>query len=89
MGDLGARSALPQEAESEEADTMRRPPRPPTAPLFTAGFVAWSMLQGALVLGLILFCGSPIIGASDSTIWLLVIGATLTGLRLWIQGIES
>jgi Ca2+-transporting ATPase len=41
------------EAESEEADTMRRPPRPPTAPLFTAGFVAWSMLQGALVLGLV------------------------------------
>ena len=24
------------EAEGEEADTMRRPPRPPTAPLFTA-----------------------------------------------------
>src|SRR4029077_9086313 len=27
------------EAEGEEADTMRRPPRHPSAPLFTAGFV--------------------------------------------------
>jgi Ca2+-transporting ATPase len=29
------------EAENEEADTMRRPPRPPTAPLLSAGFAAW------------------------------------------------
>ena len=41
------------EAEGEEADTMRRPPRPPSAPLFTAGFVIWSLLQGALVLALV------------------------------------
>jgi Ca2+-transporting ATPase len=41
------------EAEGEEADTMRRPPRPPSAPLFTAGFVVWSLLQGALVLALV------------------------------------
>jgi Ca2+-transporting ATPase len=41
------------EAESEEADTMRRPPRPPSAPLFTAGFVIWSLLQGVLVLALV------------------------------------
>ena len=41
------------EAEGEEADTMRRPPRPPSAPLFTAGFVIWSLLQGALVLVLV------------------------------------
>ena len=39
------------EAEGEEADTMRRPPRDPSAPLFTAGFVIWSLLQGALVSG--------------------------------------
>jgi Ca2+-transporting ATPase len=32
---------------------MRRPPRPPSAPLFTAGFVIWSLLQGALVLALV------------------------------------
>ena len=41
------------EAESEEADTMRRPPRHPSAPLFTAGFVIWSLLQGVLVLALV------------------------------------
>jgi Ca2+-transporting ATPase len=41
------------EAECEEADTMRRPPRPPSAPLFTAGFAIWSLLQGAIVLGLV------------------------------------
>ena len=41
------------EAEGEEADTMRRPPRLPSAPLFTAGFVIWSLLQGVLVLALV------------------------------------
>ena len=41
------------EAEDDEADTMRRPPRPPSAPLFTAGFAAWSVFQGALVLALV------------------------------------
>jgi P-type Ca2+ transporter type 2C len=32
---------------------MRRPPRDPGAPLFTARFVVWSLLQGALVLALV------------------------------------
>jgi Ca2+-transporting ATPase len=32
---------------------MRRPPRSPSAPLFTAGFVIWSLLQGVLVLALV------------------------------------
>ena len=41
------------EAEGEEADTMRRPPRHPSEPLFTPGFVAWSLLQGVLVLALV------------------------------------
>jgi Ca2+-transporting ATPase len=41
------------EAEGEEANTMRRPPRHPSSPLFTAGFVLWSLLQGVLVLGLV------------------------------------
>jgi len=41
------------EAEGEEPDTMRRPPRHPSAPLFTAGFVIWSLLQGFLVLALV------------------------------------
>ena len=41
------------EAEHEEADTMRRPPRNPTEPLFNARFAAWSIVQGALVLALV------------------------------------
>jgi P-type Ca2+ transporter type 2C len=41
------------EAEGEEADTMRRLPRHPSAPLFTGGFVIWSLLQGALILALV------------------------------------
>jgi P-type Ca2+ transporter type 2C len=41
------------EAEGEEADTMRRPPRHPSEPLFTAAFVAWSLQQGTLVLALV------------------------------------
>jgi P-type Ca2+ transporter type 2C len=41
------------EAEGEEADTMHRPPSHPSAPLFTAGFVIWSLLQGVLVLALV------------------------------------
>ena len=32
---------------------MRRPPRRPSAPLFSAGFVVWSLLQGVLVLALV------------------------------------
>jgi P-type Ca2+ transporter type 2C len=41
------------EAETAEDDVMRRPPRRPEAPLFTSGFVIWSLLQGALVLALV------------------------------------
>src|SRR5215469_16573784 len=41
------------EAEGADADTMRRPPRHPSAPLFTAGFVSWSLLQGGLLLALV------------------------------------
>ena len=38
------------EAECEEADLMRRPPRDSRAPLFTARLVLWSLLQGLVVL---------------------------------------
>ena len=38
------------EAESEEPDIMRRPPRDPTAPLFSWQLVAWGIFQGAWVL---------------------------------------
>jgi Ca2+-transporting ATPase len=37
------------EAEGEEEDVMRRPPRPPSDPLFSWPLIIWSILQGALV----------------------------------------
>jgi Ca2+-transporting ATPase len=37
------------EAETEERDVMRRPPRPPSEPLFSWPLIAWSVAQGALV----------------------------------------
>nr|WP_256515630.1 cation-translocating P-type ATPase [Alsobacter ponti] len=41
------------EAEEEEDGIMRRPPRPPDAPLFSSGLVAWGGLQGVAALGLV------------------------------------
>jgi len=40
------------EAEGEEDDVMRRPPRKPSEPLFSWSLIFWSVLQGALVLAL-------------------------------------
>jgi Ca2+-transporting ATPase len=36
------------EAETDERDVMRRPPRAPDAPLFSWALIAWSVLQGML-----------------------------------------
>jgi P-type Ca2+ transporter type 2C len=41
------------EAEGEESDVMRRPPRHPEQPLLTLGYLAWSLVQGVVVLGLV------------------------------------
>jgi Ca2+-transporting ATPase len=38
------------EAEPEEGDVMRRRPRAQKAPLLSGGLMAWSVLQGAIVL---------------------------------------
>jgi Ca2+-transporting ATPase len=38
------------EAETEEDDVMRRPPRAPDEPLFSREMVAWSLLQGVVAL---------------------------------------
>jgi Ca2+-transporting ATPase len=35
------------EAETEEDDVMRRPPRSPDEPLFSGAMIGWSLLQGA------------------------------------------
>jgi Ca2+-transporting ATPase len=41
------------EAEPEEEDVMRRPPRDPASPIFNRSIVVWSLLQGAFVLALV------------------------------------
>ena len=41
------------EAEGEATDTMRRPPRNPDEPLFSFGYIAWSLTQGAIVLAFV------------------------------------
>ena len=41
------------EAEAEEDDVMRRPPRRPDEPLFSRALIAWSVLQGSLAFALV------------------------------------
>jgi P-type Ca2+ transporter type 2C len=41
------------EAEEEEADVMRRPPRRPDEPLFSGVLIFWSVLQGLLAFALV------------------------------------
>ncbi len=41
------------EAETEEDGIMDRPPRPVAEPLFSTPTIIWSLLQGALVLGVV------------------------------------
>ena len=41
------------EAETEEDDVMRRPPRAPDEPLFSGTLIGWSILQGTLAFGLV------------------------------------
>jgi len=41
------------EAETEEDDVMRRPPRPPAEPLFSWPLIGWSLLQGGFTFVLV------------------------------------
>ncbi len=41
------------EAETEEDDIMRRPPRAPSEPLFSNRLIVWSVLQGLLAFALV------------------------------------
>ncbi len=41
------------EAETEEDDVMRRPPRSPDQPLFSRSLIGWSVLQGAIAFVLV------------------------------------
>jgi Ca2+-transporting ATPase len=56
------------EAEPEEGDVMRRPPRDRDAPLIPASLMAWSFVQGALVLLAVggLFVGLLALGAPEA-----------------------
>jgi Ca2+-transporting ATPase len=45
--------SLAFEAEEEEDDVMRRPPRDPDEPLFSRPLVLWGLLQGILALALV------------------------------------
>jgi P-type Ca2+ transporter type 2C len=50
------------EAEDEEDDVMRRPPRDPGRPLVATSGIVWSLLQGVLVLALV---AAVFVGALD------------------------
>ncbi|SDA96122.1 cation-translocating P-type ATPase [Mesorhizobium qingshengii] len=41
------------EAESEEDDVMRRPPRNPDSPLFSGALIRWGLVQGTLAFALL------------------------------------
>ena len=41
------------EAESEEDDVMRRPPRNPDSPLFSGALIGWGLVQGTLAFALL------------------------------------
>jgi Ca2+-transporting ATPase len=41
------------EAEGEEKDVMRRPPRDPEQPLFSGALIGWGLLQGLLAFALV------------------------------------
>ncbi len=43
--------SLVLEAEREEADVMRRPPRSPKEPLLTRSLAGWSLLEGVIAFG--------------------------------------
>ena len=45
--------ALVFEAEWEEDDVMRRPPRPPADPLFSVPMIGWSVFQGGLAFAML------------------------------------
>jgi P-type Ca2+ transporter type 2C len=61
-------SSVVFEAEPEEADVMRRPPRDPRAPLFTRTIVGLSVLEGASIFAIVLavFRLSLALGSSES-----------------------
>lgn len=62
--------SLVLEAEKEEADVMRRPPRPPREPLLTRRLAAWSLFEGGLafVIAAAVYIVSIRLGYDDATV---------------------
>jgi Ca2+-transporting ATPase len=70
------------EAEPEESDLMQRPPRDPSAPLFSRSLLVWSLAQGGAVLlavagfhALMLASAVPEAGARAATFTALVVSS--------------
>jgi len=73
------------EAEKEESDVMRRPPRRPEGRILSRSVVAWSLVQGALALAIVaaLYLGAARSGASDEQVRTITfIGLVLSNLAL-------
>ncbi len=58
------------EAEEEEADVMRRPPRNPDSRILSGSVIAWSLLQGLLALAVVagVYVGAARAGGSDAEV---------------------
>ncbi|OGT57229.1 MAG: ATPase [Gammaproteobacteria bacterium RIFCSPHIGHO2_12_FULL_63_22] len=63
-------SSLVFEAETEEDNVMRRPPRSPTEPLFSAALIGWSLVQGtvALLVVVVIFLGALRFGMPEAEV---------------------
>lgn len=74
------------EAETEEDGIMSRPPRPPNEPLFSGPTILWSLVQGALVLGVAgaIFMLSPRYGLSADQARGLTFAALIFGIMALI-----
>ena len=73
------------EAEKEESDVMRRPPREPEGRILSTSVVAWSLLQGTLAFAVVaaLYVGAARAGASDEEVRTIAfIGLVLSNLAL-------
>ncbi len=70
------------EAETEEDGIMTRPPRPPNEALFSGPTIVWSLLQGALVLGVSgsIFALAPSYGLSADQVRGLTFATLILGI---------
>ncbi len=70
------------EAETEEDGIMARPPRPPAEPLFSGPTILWSLVQGALVLGITgtIFAFAPDYGLSTDQVRGMTFAALIFGI---------